>query len=174
MKDNALKALKDFTDKAKENEQLRNKILGDKIKKIDLKKYFDRWKDNGDKGTLTKKRVSYRKKMKKNKNDVMEDDIDLIRKDFNIWKQNSLFRPKREFLNQIKKNKLLSNKFDKLNNNEKNNLLEKYKNKMMQVLLNIYTRQRHLLTKRYFDKWRKAPKMNEEIFDEPKYKKSQE
>ena len=29
--------------------------------------------------------------------------------------------------------------------------------KMMQVLLNIYTRQRHLLTKKYFDKWRKSP-----------------
>jgi hypothetical protein len=42
---------------------------------------------------------------------------------------------------------------------------------MMQVLLNIYTRQRHLLTKKYFDKWRKSPKMNEEIVDEPKYKK---
>ena len=39
--------------------------------------------------------------MKKNKNDVMEDDIDLIIKDFDIWKQNSLFRPKREFLDQI-------------------------------------------------------------------------
>ena len=36
--------------------------------------------------------------MKKNKNDVMEDDLDLIKEDFNIWKQNSLFKPKREIL----------------------------------------------------------------------------
>ena len=171
LKDDALKTLKDFADKIKENEQLRNKVLGDKIKKIDLKKYFDRWKDSGDKGTPTKKRVSHRKKMKKNKSDDMDDDMNLLREAFDIWRQNSLFKPKREILDQIKKNKLLSNKFDKLNNNEKNNLLEKYKHKMMQVLLNIYTRQRHLLTKKYFDKWRKSPKMNEEIVDEPKYKK---
>ena len=170
LRDDALNKLKDFVDEDKEKEQLRNKVLGDKIKKIDLKKYFDKWKENG-KSTPNKKRVSHRKKMKKNKNDDDEDDMDLLREAFDIWKQNSLFKPKKEILDKIKQNKLLSNKFDKLNNNEKNNLLEKYKHKMMQVLLNIYTRQRHLLTKRYFDRWRKEPKKTEEIVDEPKYKK---
>ena len=166
MKKDALDLLKRNNDLAKAADKL-EKLINNKLKDD----AFKTLKDFGDKSTPTKKRVSHRKKMKKNKNDDTDDDMDLLRDAFDIWKQNSLFKPKREILDQMKKNKLLSNKFDKLNNNEKNNLLEKYKHKMMQVLLNIYTRQRHLLTKRYFDRWRKAPKMNEEIVDEPKYKK---
>ena len=166
MKKDALDLLKRNNDLAKAADKL-EKLINNKLKDD----AFKTLKDFGDKSTPTKKRVSHRKKMKKNKNDDTDDDMDLLRDAFDIWKQNSLFKPKREILDQMKKNKLLSNKFDKLNNNEKNNLLEKYKHKMMQVLLNIYTRQRHLLTKRYFDRWRKAPKINEEIVDEPKYKK---
>ena len=166
MKKDALDLLKRNNDLAKAADKL-EKLINNKLKDD----AFKTLKDFGDKSTPTKKRVSHRKKMKKNKNDDSDDDMDLLRDAFDIWKQNSLFKPKREILDQMKKNKLLSNKFDKLNNNEKNNLLEKYKHKMMQVLLNIYTRQRHLLTKRYFDRWRKAPKINEEIVDEPKYKK---
>ena len=166
MKKDALDLLKRNNDLAKAADKL-EKLINNKLKDD----AFKTLKDFGDKSTPTKKRVSHRKKMKKNKNDDFDDDMDLLRDAFDIWKQNSLFKPKREILDQMKKNKLLSNKFDKLNNNEKNNLLEKYKHKMMQVLLNIYTRQRHLLTKRYFDRWRKAPKINEEIVDEPKYKK---
>ena len=166
MKKDALDLLKRNNDLAKAADKL-EKLINNKLKDD----AFKTLKDFGDKSTPTKKRVSHRKKMKKNKNDDDDDDMDLLRDAFDIWRQNSLFKPKREILDQMKKNKLLSNKFDKLNNNEKNNLLEKYKHKMMQVLLNIYTRQRHLLTKRYFDRWRKAPKINEEIIDEPKYKK---
>ena len=166
MKKDALDLLKRNNDLAKAADKL-EKLINNKLKDD----AFKTLKDFGDKSTPTKKRVSHRKKMKKNKNDDFDDDMDLLRDAFDIWKQNSLFKPKREILDQMKKNKLLSNKFDKLNNNEKNNLLEKYKHKMMQVLLNIYTRQRHLLTKRYFDRWRKTPKINEEIVDEPKYKK---
>ena len=166
MKKDALDLLKRNNDLAKAADKL-EKLINNKLKDD----AFKTLKDFGDKSTPTKKRVSHRKKLKKNKNDDTDDDMDLLRDAFDIWKQNSLFKPKREILDQMKKNKLLSNKFDKLNNNEKNNLLEKYKHKMMQVLLNIYTRQRHLLTKRYFDRWRKAPKINEEIIDEPKYKK---
>ena len=166
MKKDALDLLKRNNDLAKAADKL-EKLINNKLKDD----AFKTLKDFGDKSTPTKKRVSHRKKLKKNKNDDTDDDMDLLRDAFDIWKQNSLFKPKREILDQMKKNKLLSNKFDKLNNNEKNNLLEKYKHKMMQVLLNIYTRQRHLLTKRYFDRWRKAPKINEEIVDEPKYKK---
>ena len=166
MKKDALDLLKRNNDLAKAADKL-EKLINNKLKDD----AFKTLKDFGDKSTSTKKRVSHRKKLKKNKNDDTDDDMDLLRDAFDIWKQNSLFKPKREILDQMKKNKLLSNKFDKLNNNEKNNLLEKYKHKMMQVLLNIYTRQRHLLTKRYFDRWRKSPKINEEIVDEPKYKK---
>ena len=166
MKKDALDLLKRNNDLAKAADKL-EKLINNKLKDD----AFKTLKDFGDKSTPTKKRVSHRKKLKKNKNDDTDDDMDLLRDAFDIWKQNSLFKPKREILDQMKKNKLLSNKFDKLNNNEKNNLLEKYKHKMMQVLLNIYTRQRHLLTKRYFDRWRKSPKINEEIVDEPKYKK---
>ena len=42
---------------------------------------------------------------------------------------------------------------------------------MMQVLLNIYTRHNNLLLKKYLDKWRKGPRINGEIANEPKYKK---
>jgi hypothetical protein len=176
--------LRNNVDDKKDNDQLKkgldllDKILNNKMKKD----AFDFIRKNNDiakaadklEKLLTNKlkddafkTLKNLTKMNKNK----DDDLDLLRDAFDLWKQNSLFKPKREILDQIKKNKLLSNKFDKLNNNEKNNLLEKYKHKMMQVLFNIYTRQRHLLTKKYFDKWRKAPKMNDEIVSEPKYKK---
>ena len=168
MKEEPFNLLKKNNDIAKAADKL-DKLLTNKLKDDALKKLKSFADNENDKDTPTKKRVAHRTKMKKNKDD--EDDMDLLRDAFDIWKENSLFKPKREILDQMKKNKLLSNKFDKLNNNEKNNLLEKYKHKMMQVLLNIYTRQRHLLTKKYFDKWRKAPKMNEEIIDQPKYKK---
>ena len=50
----------------------------------------------------------------------------------------------------------MENNFDNLNEDEKNDLLQKYKNKMMQVLLNIYKRQRNILLKKYLDKRRNA------------------
>ena len=66
----------------------------------------------------------------------------------------------------------MENNFDNLNEDEKNDLLQKYKNKMMQVLLNIYKRQRNILLKKYLDKWRNVKNSdNESEIDEPKYKK---
>ena len=121
------------------------------------------------KPSSNKKRISRRKRMRKNKNDDIDDDLELLREAFNVWRENSSFRPKREVLDKIKKNR--QNKFDKLDNNKKNDLLEKYKHKMMQVLLNIYTRHSNLLLKKYLDKWRKGPRINGEIANEPKYKK---
>ena len=53
----------------------------------------------------------------------------------------------------------------------KNDIIEKYKNKMMQVLLNIYQRQIHLILKKYLDKWQHAGNLDDEESDEPKYKK---
>ena len=55
---------------------------------------------------------------------------------------------------------------------EKQRLIDKYKKKMMQVLLNIYQRQRHLLMKKYLDRWKKAKPQEKKILrKEPKYKK---
>ena len=151
-----------------------------------LRKAFNHWKNlkelkdilkntlknkvlDSAKPSSNKKRISRRKRMRKNKADDKDDDLELLREAFNVWRENSSFRPKREVLDKIKKNRL--NKFDKLDNNEKNDLLEKYKHKMMQVLLNIYTRHNNLLLKKHLDKWRKGPRINGEIADEPKYKK---
>jgi hypothetical protein len=145
----------------------------DKLKdiiNINLKKYFDKWRENAKKAKdePKSKRISrrvnpnkFKKKSRKNRNKK------LLRDAFNKWRKNASFQPTRNVLERIKKNKL-----DNLNDSKKNELLDKYKNKMMQVLLNIYQRQRHLLTKRYLDKWKKAKApQNEPEQIQPKYKK---
>ncbi len=188
------KMMKNHNDKDKKDKlnNLMNNLKklsndGKEKDKDDLRKAFNHWKnlkelkdilkntlknkalDNA-KSTPNKKRISRRKRMRKNRNDDKDDDdLELLREAFNVWRENSSFRPKREVLDKIKKNR--QNKFDKLDNNKKNDLLEKYKHKMMQVLLNIYTRHNNLLLKKYLDKWRKGPRINGEIADEPKYKK---
>ena len=63
-------------------------------------------------------------------------------------------------------------KKNKFTDKEKQILIDKYKKKMMQVLLNIYQRQRHLLMKKYLDRWKKAKGPESKPYTrEPKYKK---
>ena len=117
-------------------------------------------------------------------------DLDRLRKAFDHWKN---LRELKNILSKTKKNKTLGNTIKKVDNNilreyfdkwrdsmnpmrrlsdyEKNYLLDKYKHKMMQVLLNIYLRQRHLLIKKYLDRWRNAKNAKDDDNDEPKYKK---
>ena len=79
----------------------------------------------------------------------------LLKQAFDVWRQNSSFDQTREVLDKIKKTKLMRFKL-KDKNKDKDSIIDKYKNKMMQVLLNIYQRQRDLILKKYFDKWRHA------------------
>ena len=151
----------------------RNKILGNIIKKKDdnlLRKYFDKWKEIAKKlkeqdrlkrflNSGESKRNKY-KKMNENK---------LLKQAFDVWRQNSSFEQTREVLDKIKKTKLMRFKL-KDKNKDKDSIIDKYKNKMMQVLLNIYQRQRDLILKKYFDKWRHAGNPDKDE-DEPKYKK---
>ena len=117
-------------------------------------------------------------------------DLDKLRKAFDHWKN---LRELKNILRKTKKNKTLGNTIKKVDNNilreyfdkwrdamnpfsklseyEKKYLLDKYKHKMMQVLLNIYLRQRHLLVKRYLDRWRNTKNAKDDDNDEPKYKK---
>ena len=153
----------------------RNKILGNIIKKKDdnlLRKYFDKWKDIAKKlkeqdklrrflNSGESKRNKY-KKMNENK---------LLKQAFDVWRQNSSFDQTREVLDKIKKTKLMRFKLkEKEKEKDKDAVIDKYKNKMMQVLLNIYQRQRHLILKKYLDKWRHAGNPDKDE-DEPKYKK---
>ena len=159
----------------------KNKVLGNTINKINndnlLKKYFDLWKENAAKANKsTKKRISRRTgpfKGKKKKNEKRMNK-NLLRKAFDIWRENSSFAPKRNVLDKMKQNRLLLNNLNKENENQ-DDLLQKYKNKMLQVLHNIYKRQNNLILKKYFDKWNKTKnpekEENEEKNDEPKYKK---
>ena len=153
----------------------RNKILGNIIKKKDdnlLRKYFDKWKDIAKK---LKEQDKLRRFMnsgesKRNKYKKMNENK-LLKQAFDVWRQNSSFEQTREVLDKIKKTKLMRFKLkEKEKEKDKDAVIDKYKNKMMQVLLNIYQRQRHLILKKYLDKWRHAgnPDKDEE---EPKYKK---
>ena len=149
----------------------RNKILGNTIKKMDenlLRKYFDRWKDIAKKlgeQNLKSKRISYRGISRKSKYKKLNEKK-LLKQAFDIWRQNSSFEQTRSVLEGIKRNRLMRNKLK-----NKNDIIEKYKNKMIQVLLNIYQRQIHLILKKYLDKWRHAGNLDDEESDEPKYKK---
>ena len=106
----------------------------------------------------------------------------LLRKYFDKWRKISSFSERRDVLEQIKKNKLLNDNLEKnnlynnklsynkiynknlenldnlegLNDIDKKNLLQKYKNKVLRVVLNIYKSQRNILLKKYFDIWKKA------------------
>ena len=149
----------------------RNKILGNTIKKMDeklLRKYFDRWKDIAKKlgeQNLKSKRISYRGISKRSKYKKLNDKK-LLKQAFDIWRQNSSFEQTRSVLEGIKRSRLMRIKLK-----NKNDLLDKYKNKMMQVLINIYQRQIHLVLKKYLDKWRYEGNSDDEESDEPKYKK---
>ncbi len=138
-------------------------ILQNLIDKKLLKKFFDNLRDYLPKKktkrisrrTRTKK---FRPRSKKNNNKNMMKDA------FDIWREHASFEPTRDVLNKIKKNKLL-------NDNKKNEIIDRYKNKMLQVLLNIYKRQKNRKLKKYFDKWREIKNLLDE--PEPKYKKKQ-
>ena len=141
------------------------KLLTNKLKK----KFLDRL-ENEEKPKYKSKRISRRTNSKK-KRSKGKKNRKMLRQAFDLWREKSSFGPTRNVLERIKKNRLMN--LDNLDDNIKNDLLQKYKNKMMQVLLNIYKRQRNLLRKKYLDKWRRAaknPDNNSEI-DEPKYKK---
>jgi len=149
----------------------RNKILGNIIKKKDdnlLRKYFDKWKEIAKKLREEDRlrRVMNSSESKRNKYKKMNENK-LLKQAFDVWRQNSSFEQTREVLDKIKKTKLM--RF-KLKDRDKDAYIDKYKNKMMQVLLNIYQRQRNLLLKKYFDKWRHAGNPDKDE-DEPKYKK---
>ena len=176
------KALNDWKNNIERKQILKNikknKSLGNALKKMDkvmLKNYFDKWKENAKQPINDRpksKRISRRTNSKKKRSKSKRNNHKkLLRQAFNKWKENSSFEPTRNVLEKIKKNKLLQNNFDNLNDNQKNDLLDKYKNKMMQVLLNIYKRQRNILLKKYLDKWKKVKPLENEDIIEPKYKK---
>ena len=147
----------------------RNKILGNIIKKKDddlLRKYFDKWKEIAKKlGEQEKlKRLMNSGESKRNKYKKMNENK-LLKQAFDVWRQKSSFDQTREVLDKIKKTKLMRVKLK-----DKDKFIDKYKNKMMQVLLNIYKRQRHLMLKKYLDRWRSAGNPDKDE-DEPKYKK---
>ena len=150
----------------------RNKILGLTIKKIDnkkkLKKYLDKWKEIT-KDRPKSKRISRRTNSKRFRSrGKKSNDEKLLKKAFDKWRENLSFPRRKNVLAKIKKNKLL----ESLNDYGKKELLDKYKKKMMQVLLNIYKRQRHLIIKRYLNRWRKIKSPYDDIDRiEPKYKK---
>ena len=137
----------------------RNKTLSDTIKSVDennknrdLKKYFDKWKEIAKpyKSKRISRRRSPRKYKSKNKNKINKNKK-LLKDAFNKWKKNASFVPTRNVLDQIKKNKL-----------RLSNLYPKYKKKVLQMLYNIYKNHRNANLKKYFDKWRKALKPEEE------------
>ena len=154
------------------------KMLKEKEKKEKdaLKKYLDKWNEiakEKPKNETKSKRISHRCNSKRLRTkSKKKNDRKLLKQAFDLWRENSSFEPTRNVLEKIKKNRLLKHNFENLNDEEKNDLLQKYKNKMLQVMLNIYKRQRNLVLKRYLDKWRriKDEKIESEI-DEPKYKK---
>ena len=154
------------------------KMLKEKEKKEKdaLKKYLDKWNEiakEKPKNETKSKRISHRCNSKRLRTkSKKKNDRKLLKQAFDLWRENSSFEPTRNVLEKIKKNRLLKHNFENLNEEEKNDLLQKYKNKMLQVMLNIYKRQRNLVLKRYLDKWRriKDEKIESEI-DEPKYKK---
>ena len=154
------------------------KMLKEKEKKEKdaLKKYLDKWNEiakEKPKNETKSKRISHRCNSKRLRTkSKKKNDRKLLKQAFDLWRENSSFEPTRNVLEKIKKNRLLKHNFENLNDEEKNDLLQKYKNKMLQVMLNIYKRQRYLVLKRYLDKWRriKDEKIESEI-DEPKYKK---
>ena len=176
------KALNDWKNNMERKQILKNtkknKTLGNTLKKMDkvmLKNYFDKWRENAKKPVndrpkskrISRRTNSKRKRSKSKRNNNKK----LLRQAFDKWRENSSFEPTRNVLERIKRNKLLQNNFDNLNENQKNDLLDKYKHKMMQVLLNIYKRQRNILLKRYLDKWKKAKSLENDDKIEPKYKK---
>ena len=181
-KKKALDKWKDIADRRKildklKNNLRKNKSLGDILKNLDnkkLKDYFDRWNENAKpkKKAPKSKRISRRNKSASKRNRTKgkkNKDKKLLKQAFDKWRENSSFEPTRNVLEKLKSNKI---NLDKLSDAEKEDLLQKYKNKMMQVLLNIYKRQRNLLLKKYLDKWRKAKNPdNESEIEEPKYKK---
>ena len=149
LKKDALKEIKQNSDKIKGIEDL-DRLLNQKLQK----KFLDKLRKN----LLDelKKKKNFDKAAQKLDKIFKEKDKDILKKYFDKWRNN------------VNKSK---NKYDNLNNDEKNDLLDKYKHKMMQVLFNIYTRQRHLLAKKYLDKWRKNKNTEDEEIDKPKYKK---
>ena len=169
-----------------------DKLINDKLKDDTLKKLktmqfmdiLDKMKKKHDDNENMRTLMNNLQKIKKGQ------DLDQLRKAFDHWKN---LRELKNILCKTKKNKTLGNTIKKVDNNilreyfdkwkdamnpmsklsdhEKNYLLDKYKHKMMQVLLNIYLRQRHLLIKRYLDKWRNVKNSKDDDDDEPKYKK---
>ena len=176
LKEDTFKKLKtmqfvDILEKMKKKHYENKKI--EKLKKLmnTLKKIAKDRKEKEDK--LKSKRISRRnnskrKRTKSKKNNEKQ----LLKKAFDIWRENSSFEQTRNVLKRIKKNRLEHNNLNNLNEAEKNDLLQKYKNKMLQVLLNIYQRQKHLLLKKYLDKWSKTKGVEvESEYEPPKYSK---
>ena len=169
-----------------------DKLISDKLKDDTLKKLKTmQFVDILDK---MKKKLEDKENLRTLMNNLQKikngQDLDKLRKAFDHWKN---LRELKHILCKTKKNKTLRNTIKKVDNNilreyfdkwkdamnpmgklsdyEKNYLLDKYKHKMMQVLLNIYLRQRHLIVKRYLDRWRNAKNAKDDDDDEPKYKK---
>ena len=158
------------------NNLLMKQLLESRLKNADnglLKHYFDIWRENAKKKPSNEnaksKRISRRVRPKKYRSKSRKNNNKKLMKDaFDIWRENASFEPTRSVLDKIKKNKLLNDS----NDNKKNKLIDKYKNKMMQVLLNIYQRQKNIKLKKYLDKWRKVKNLLDEPEKiEPKYKK---
>ncbi len=185
------KDLKKMNNLGKACEKL-DKLINDKLKDDTLKKLktmqfvdiLDKMKRKHDDNDNLRTLMNNLQKIKKGQ------DLDQLRKAFDHWKN---LRELKNILSKTKKNKTLGNTIKKVDNNtlreyfdkwkdamnpmsrlsdyEKNLLLDKYKHKMMQVLLNIYLRQRHLTVKKYLDRWRNAKNEKDDDNDEPKYKK---
>ena len=174
------KKQKFFLHRIKKNENDNLKKYFDKWKEIAFKPVYKSKRisrRHSPKKLRKKGRNNYKKlanKADKNKK--------LLRKYFDKWRKISSFSERRDVLEQIKKNKLLNDNLEKnnlynnklsynkiynknlenldnlegLNDIDKKNLLQKYKNKVLRVVLNIYKSQRNILLKKYFDIWKKA------------------
>ena len=168
-KKNAFNNWKDVNDHSKILSDLtklkKNKVLGDLINDTDakknqnlLQKYFDKWKKkNNDRNRS--KRISDRKKYAKSRsksknkqNKKNKKNKKLLRQAFDKWRDIALFKSKKNVLDKMKKNKVKNNNL-KNKPDDRDELLDKLKKKCLQVLLNIYKRQRNILLKKYFDKW---------------------
>ena len=176
------KFLEKFNDliKVKKQKYLLKTIrkVNNSTKNHDLKKYFNKWKENAFKSYSKSKRISRRRSPKKiktrSKTRKNNDKKKILKDAFRKWRQISSFKPTRSVLQQIKKNKALTDNIQSIQNlNDDENLFEKYKKKVLRVLLNIYKTHRNSVLKKYFDKWRKAtrPEQEKKDSDACKYKK---
>ena len=145
-------------------------------KKIILKHYLDKWKDNANKLSdlykNNKKRISVRKNPKKLRNNKSVQKMNkfmkqkkLLSKNFKKWINNTLDSENIVTHNQIlqKLKNYLTNKIDSVEiTNEKENknkeLINKLKKAILQSLLRLYKEQKNKIIKKILGKWKQNSK----------------